>query len=481
MKSMKYCDACWTLLPSDSHEKSHLSSDKHKLNLDFKSKLNEYLSNNEYICVLCCVKANTELQLQRHMNSKNHLKKLADKEFILKNYVNNDCEVINVNTNATMLDGDEYFDSRNCTSMSLCKPFMSKSMTSSELTSLSYNKRLSNSSFTLSMQSSSSSSSSDEGVSMCEPELKIEFNSIQYKKANELNELKQKQQKDVYFHGGKENYSPNLSSNKIHKSNTYTNGFIPNRKNSNSRGNTMHHIESCVSLNENKINSQTLNDLWCTLCYVSYTSKQNQDQHVNGQTHCKRKESSIKYKDLTVDTKNFCKLCFTLANDKSQLERHLKSDNHQRTLKQYKEYYKLIMENKCNFDQPVELPFIINQNDELIENLENKKLSNDNSSSSSYDSMGSIKSGNNCNSIAKLKTCNKIDVEKQKKINLNGIYEEVCYKKEFLNINTLDSRVCEFREKWNEISQKFSELKIKLEIADCKNKDIQQEITVTQS
>ena len=77
------------------------------------------------------------------------------------------------------------------------------------------------------------------------------------------------------------------------------------------------------------------------LCYVHYTSLQNRDQHLNGSLHKKRYEASIKYGD-SVGLANYCKLCYTMTNDKSQLERHLNSDNHMRSVKQYKE----MIENK---------------------------------------------------------------------------------------------------------------------------------------
>lgn len=370
---MKYCDICWKVLPSSSHEKLHISSEKHKSNLEFKSNLNECFNYNTYFCKTCYIQTNTELQLQNHMSSKKHSKKIADKDFILKNYINNNSEVVNINSNKIGLNMELVHTSVTSNNE---KSFMNKLLTATTIILKNYKKSLSNASLASSMQSSCSSSTS----------------SLDKREVINIQNL-----------------------------------IVSTEK----------------SQHEKFINLQNSEDQWCKICYVRYTSKQNKDQHLKGQTHCKRKEFSHKYKNFFLDKVNCCRICLIMVNDKSQLEKHLKSENHERAVKQYKVYFKANLEN--NFDNQVELPFIIDENDELIENLK-------------YDNQNLIRFVSNCNnSLGSLKT-NSID-KRNKKINIDGLYTEFYYQKRFLNSNKIDFIDIELREKWNEISLKFGDLK----------------------
>jgi hypothetical protein len=305
-----YCDICWILLPSESHRTSHFNSDKHKLNYDLQQNLKMSSSKDVLACEICCIVANTKNQLATHLSSKNHSKKISDRDFIKDKFNEINKE------NSTIIDNRKLKIN--------IKPPLS-SLPSSKNSSL----------YSSSESIKSKSSSSDD-------EFVIEGEKKKIEKLKTITNTMKKTQESIK--NDKKHDMCEKEPERRHK-------LLKDQEN-------------------NKIKADDLTSIscWCNVCYVRYTSNQNRDQHINGQGHKKREEASIKFKDI-VEHPNYCKLCYTMTNDKSQLERHLNSENHDRAIKQYIEFYNLIKSSTIDNRLKHELPFTVdNITNKLIDN-----------------------------------------------------------------------------------------------------------------
>jgi hypothetical protein len=193
-----YCDICWVGFPSETHRESHFNSKEHLLNQNAFFNRDE---ENKNFCEVCIVQSNSEDQMTKHLLSRNHMRKLFDKNYIL--------------------------------------------------------------------------------------EFKVKRN---------------------------------LEENKMHKSSTFCGNLsnIPVKQ-------SLPHSPSFVAVKK----SLTEN---CEICYISYTSRQHKEQHLEGQVHKKRMEVNEMIKNSKPeDIKNCCDICYLIIPDKRQFLDHLNSDKHKKT------------------------------------------------------------------------------------------------------------------------------------------------------
>lgn len=116
----------------------------------------------------------------------------------------------------------------------------------------------------------------------------------------------------------------NLEENKIHKSNTFCGNLTPVNT---PVKQSLKHSPSFVV--EKKVLTEN-----CEICYISYTSKQHKEQHLEGQVHKKRLEvyNTIE-NSKSEEIKNCCDTCYLIIPDKRQLLDHLNSDKHKKMIK----------------------------------------------------------------------------------------------------------------------------------------------------
>ena len=265
-----YCNICWVGFPTVAHEESHLKSKEHLLN---QNTLFNHDTDNKNFCEVCVLQLNSEEQLDKHSFSRNHMRKLFDKNYILefkvkRNEEKNKRNVENNNSNEENNNSNEENNKSN------------------------------------------------------------EENNNSNEKNNNSNEENNKSNEENNK-SYEENNKRNVENNKLHKSSTFS-GNLSNKQD-NLVNSSIHHSPSFTT-EKNEVCGLKEN---CEICYISYSSKQHKEQHLDGQVHKKREEVFNMLKNSkTENIKNCCSVCYLIIPDMNtaQLNFHLNGDKHKKSV-----------------------------------------------------------------------------------------------------------------------------------------------------
>jgi hypothetical protein len=351
---VSYCEFCWVLLPTITQKETHFKSRGHLLIQETLLNRQHKEVNCENFCEICFKEIINSDNFKAHLSSKNHVRKLFDKNYILER--NNDLELLgNKNLDIKPIQLHEsktfsgYIDVPTPTklesSIENCKAclliFSSKKQQEQHQNGQSHKKRV---------EILNTIKESTEKLKNCcevcflvtttEQQLDIHIKSDKHKKRVELQAL---------FHDN--NQDDNQDENQDDKQNDNQSECLTSVLfNSSSVSSLSSTKDSEIVTISDENNEQEFdvtrdmeeiecveysnvcfnNKLFCKTCLLIFSSKKHQEQHQNGQNHKKRVEILNTIKKSTEKLKNCCDVCFLVTKTEQQLDIHIKSDKHKK-------------------------------------------------------------------------------------------------------------------------------------------------------
>lgn len=322
--NLQVCLVCWIKFLNDVSAESHFKSKQHNEKLKFKQDFKDNQPISPFFCEICCIYANSELALTRHLESDNHRLRLKSKNEI-ENLLNNQY----VETDVKEHHSEIKISKPSNSILNYCN--ICKIYTNSSITFIAHlqGEKHKNKLLALENKDNTLVYNSLTNLSVTEKEnyvINDEKSSLNVNYLCELCNLKFESSKSLNDHSQSMHSLPD-NTNKIDQGVFYE-----------SINESEVSIDSGININENDSSAanSTFSD-WCELCYVKFNSVSTKEKHLKGKDHLKRKslkENSFKIKSST----HFCEVCFVQINSEEQLKQHNLSKSHLNQISKYQEF-----------------------------------------------------------------------------------------------------------------------------------------------